>query len=194
MLSSKLPPTYLAPFVAADNIPVSYDFEWRGKIQSSTGGTRFRIKYYGELFTTDFKGRVVSKNGLIAGTDFAPALAYAVDIHSGEEILLFDGCQHGHDALFCDAYNEEQLNNRPLNHLYKDDMDLDTFSIEIKVYHNVDYEDEFGDEIAEKGGLETITGNIITVDAIKRDGFDYFELIATNAKGQQMMVITEELA
>jgi hypothetical protein len=194
MLSTKLPPTYLAPFVSADSIPVSYDIEWRGKIQSSTRGSQFRIKYYGELFTTDFKGRLVSKNGLIAGTDFAPALVYAVDIHSGEEILLFDGCRHGYNALFCDAYTAAQLNDRPLSNWYKDDSGLDVFSIEVKVYHNMDYEDEFADEIAEKGGLETINGNIITVDTIKRDGFDYFELIATNANGKQLVVITEELA
>lgn len=43
---------------------------------------------------------------------------------------------------------------------------------------------KFGDEIAEKGGLETIHGDIVTPESLNRDGYDYFELILTNANGK----------
>jgi hypothetical protein len=136
----------------------------------------------------------LSEHGLIGNTDFSQSLVYAIDSISGEQILLFDGCKHGYDALFCDTYTKEQTNNRPLTNFYMDNDHHDTFEVEIKVYHNKDYQDEFGDEIAEKGGLETIHGEIITLERLNRDGYDYFELILTNANGKQLVALARELA
>jgi hypothetical protein len=111
-----------------------------------------------------------------------------------ENKYCFDGCKHGYDVLFCDTYTKEQINNRPLTNLYTDNDHLDRFEVEIKVDHNKDYQDEFGDEIAEKGGLETIHGEILTLETLNRDGYDYFELILTNGNGKQMVALAQELA
>src|SRR5690348_9024880 len=79
--------------------------EWRRRLKSSKGYTKFKIKYYGQLHE-EYKS-------LIIGTDFAPSLVFAVEESTGQEILLFDGCKHGYNALFCDTYTEEQIKNRP---------------------------------------------------------------------------------
>jgi hypothetical protein len=193
----KLPPTFLSNYVFYDTekrFKKMLDIEWHGQIKSSTDNKKFKIKYYGEILKTSYEGHLLSENGLIVGTDFAPALVFAVDIISGEEILLFDGCKHGYNAMFCDSYTIEQITNRPLANFYVDNFGFDIFEIVVKVYHNVDYADEFGDEINEKSGLETINGEILPIDILDRNGFDYFELILTNANGNEMVAITEELA
>lgn len=197
MKQSRLAPTYLDKFTFNDQSSLADSVdenEWRGKIRSSTNNTRFNIKFYGEIFKTSFRGDVLSKHGLIGNTDFSSSLVYAIDINTGEQILLFDGCKHGYDALFCDTYTTEQINNRPLTSFYIDNDHLDTFEVEIKVYHNKDYQDEFGDEIVEKGGLEAIDGEIVALETLNRDGYDYFELILTNANGKQMVALAQELA
>jgi hypothetical protein len=197
MTQSRLAPTYLDKFAFDDksDLPNTYrECEWRGKIKSSTNNTRFKIKFYGEIFKKSFKGDVLSEHGLIGNTDFSSSLVYAIDIISGEQILLFDGCKHGYDALFCDIYTQEQIGNRPLTSFYTDNNKLDIFEVEIKVCHNKDYQDEFGNEIEEKGGLETIHGEIITLETLNRDGYDYFELILTNANGNEIVALAQELA
>jgi hypothetical protein len=103
MKQSRLAPTYLDRFTfhnKSDSANTADEKEWRGKIKSSTNNTRFKIKFYGEIFRTSFKGDVLSEHGLIGNTDFSYSLVYAIDIISGEQILLFDGCKHGYDALF----------------------------------------------------------------------------------------------
>ena len=77
---------------------------------------RFKIKYYGDIF---------EEYQLICGTDFAPELIYAVDVESNEEILLFDGTQHGYDPMFCDEFTHKQITERPLIHFYKDQDNQD---------------------------------------------------------------------
>src|SRR5687767_13976334 len=68
--------------------------EWRRKLKSGSEQDRFKIKFYGQ--------RHSKYSNLIVATDFAPALIYAVDPATAEEILLFDGCRHGYNAMFCD--------------------------------------------------------------------------------------------
>jgi hypothetical protein len=45
-----------------------------------------------------------------------------------------------------------------LTKFYIDNDHLDTFEVEIKVDHNKDYQDEFADEIAEKGDWKPFMG------------------------------------
>jgi hypothetical protein len=102
--------------------------------------------------------------------------------------------QTRYDALFCDIYTKDQIDNRPLTNFYTDNNELDIFEVEIKVCHNKDYQDEFGNEIEETGGLETINGEFISLETLYRDGYDYFELILTNANGNKIVALAQELA
>ena len=160
--------------------------EWRRRLKTASGQTKFKIKFYGQLHE-EYKN-------LIVGTDFAPSLVFALDATTGQEILLFDGCKHGYNALFCDTFNDEQINNRPAINFYKDQDDKDTFEIVISTYNGVDYIDEFADQVDENGLIELVDGTKIEFEKVKRNGYDTLQIWATNDSGKTIDFVSEELA
>ncbi len=114
-----------------DNPKDLHSHEWRRQLKTKTGQTQFKIKFYGQLH--------IEYNNLIVGTDFAPSLVYAVDSKNNEEILLFDGCSHGYDAIFCNTYTNEQINNRLASEFYIDQDGNDTFEIIVSSYNGFDF-------------------------------------------------------
>ncbi|WP_405411924.1 hypothetical protein [Maribacter sp. Asnod1-A12] len=160
--------------------------EWRRKLRNASGESKFKIKYYGEL-NEDY-------NNLIMETNFAPALIYAVDIKTGEEILLFDGCKHGYNAMFCDTFTQEQIANRPLANQYKDSNGNEVFEITISTYYGIDYEDEFSEKVDTNGLLELIDGTKMDFESVKRNGYDTLQIWATNDNGKSIEMVSEELA
>ncbi len=163
-----------------------HSHEWRRQLKTKSGQTKFKIKFYGQLHN-EYKN-------LIVGTDFAPSLVYAVDSESSEEILLFDGCSHGYDALFCDTYTYEQTNNRLASEFYIDQDGNDFFEIIISIYNGFDFDKEMGEEVDENGFIELGNGNKIEFEKAKRNGFDTLQIWAINEKGKSIDIISEELA
>jgi len=161
--------------------------EWRRKLKSSDGQTKFKIKFYGQQHP-----KYVD---LIIGTDFAPSFVVAIAESTGQEILLFDGCKHGYNALFFGDYSNEQLNNRPANNFYRDREGNDTFEIIISTYYGIDYNDnEFTDEVDNKGFIEVNSGSKIEFEKAKRDGFDVINILVINDTGQTLGIVSEELS
>lgn len=186
--SKFLAPTHLQQFSCYENtqfLQDLIDIEWRAQIQSSTRNKRFKIKYYGEIF---------EEYQLICGNSFAPELIYAVDIETHEEILLFDGCKHGYDAMFCDEFSAEQIKNRPAIHEFKDQDHLDVFEVIVTAYHNIDYDEELEEFLNEDGQIELISGEIISEQQLKSDGFDFFQIKVINALGHEFSIFERELA
>lgn len=163
-----------------------HSHEWRRQLKSSSGHTKFKIKFYGHLHE--------QYKNLIVGTDFAPSLVFAVDISTQQEFLLFDGCKHGYNALFCDTYREEQIKNRPTANWYKDKDRNDTFEIVISTFNSIDYDDEFADLVDEKGRIELIDGTKTEFETAKRNGYDTLRIWATSADGKTVAIVLEELA
>jgi hypothetical protein len=181
-------PSHLSKYVCYMHSPYFQDLidiEWRGQIQSSTQSKRFKIKYYGELY---------DEYQLICATDFAPELIYAVDIESNEEILLFDGAQHGYDPMFCDEFTPEQLTQRPVIHEFIDQDQQNTFEVIIKVYHNIDYDEEMESLSNAAGEIELISGKIISAEQLKADGFDFIQINVMNSLGHEYSIFERELA
>ena len=163
-----------------------HSHEWRRKLKTKSGQTKFRIKYYGELHE-DYRN-------LIVGTDFAPSLVFAIDIETGQEILLFDGCKHGYNAIFCDVYNDDQIENRPVENYYQNEDGSEIFEIIVSTYNGIDYEDEFREEVDENGLIEIINGTKIEFETVKRNGYDTLQIWAINEKGEIIDFVSEELA
>jgi len=164
-------------------------FEWRRKLISKSGNSKFKIKYYGQLHS--------KYDTLIVATEFAPALVIAQDISSGQEILLFDGCKNGYNAMFCDEYTIEQINSRPADNLYFDKDNNDSFEIVLSAYYQIKFDDEsedFIDQVDENGFIELLDKSQIEFDKAKRNAFDVFQIIATTENGRQIEVVSEELA
>jgi len=160
--------------------------EWRRKIISKTGQEKFKIKYYGQLHD--------KHKNLIVGTDFSRPLVIAVDITDGSEIILFDGCKHGYEPIFCDTYTDEQINNRVTDNIYKDKEGNEIFEIVVSTYHNINFDEEAADEIDEQGLIEVDNGTKIKFEEAKRNGFDNIQIWATNSSGQIFDIISEELS
>lgn len=192
------PPTYFESYVSYENEnyfkEVDKNIEWRGQIKSISGNKKFRIKFYGELMTETFNGHKISDSGLITGSDFSQSLVFAEDIETKEKILLFDGCKHGYDAMFCDEYTNEQLKNRSTEKVYKDKDGSEIFEIIIKTYYGIDYDEEIEDFKNENGEIELISGEIISEEELRRNGFDYLEIRVINTKGNETEIVSEELA
>lgn len=181
-------PTYYENFVTYDN--VSYfdkvkESEWRGQIQSSAKNKKFKIKYYGDFY---------EKYGLITWSDTAPSLVVAEDVETGEQIVLFDGCKHGYNAMFCDKFSDEQINNRPLTHTFTNKHGNDVFEILVLTFNNIDYDEEKEDFVNENGEVPLMWGEIISFEDLKRNGFDFICIVAINALGERMNIVDEELA
>jgi hypothetical protein len=163
-----------------------HSHEWRRQLKTLSGQTKFKIKFYGRLHE--------EYENLIMGTDFAPLLVFAVDVSTGQEILLFDGCKHGYNALFCDKFTDEQIKNRPATNYYRDQDGNQIFEVIISTYNGVDYEDEFREEVDENGLIELIDGTKIEFENVKRNGYDTLQIWATNDNGKTIDFVSEELA
>ena len=182
-----------------------HETEWRGQLQSSTGGRLFRIKYYDSLFKWEIKptpqhivhhqqhyGRHF--NGLVAGSDRAPELLFAIDIHSGEEILLFDGGRHGYSNLFCDTWEPRQLTNRMPSKFYTDSRGNQEFEIVVQAFFNVDYEEELDSFRDESGTLRLISGEKTNLGYLLRNGFDAISIKGYDRQGDFVAIHSAELA
>lgn len=194
---NRLAPTYLEGFVTYENDKYFTDvdkIEWRGQIKSSTGNKKFRIKFYGELMTETYDGVKISDTGFIVSDDFSGPLIVAEDIETNEQILLFDYCKHGYDAMFCDEYSEEQINNRPLTNVFKDKDGNEIFEVVMGVYYGIDYDDEMEEFLNDDEEIELLSGEIISEEELKRNGFDFLFINLYNEKGEKIEVAEYELA
>jgi hypothetical protein len=182
-----LGPTFLDELtIHIDNPKDLHSHEWRRQLRTSSGQTKFSIKYYGRLHE--------KYSNLIVGTDFAPALIYATDNLSAQEILLFDGCKHGYNALLCDTYTAEQISNRQATSIYEDKEGKRIFEIIISTYNGIDFDDEFSGEVDDNGLIEIIDGTKIDFETLKRNAFDTLQIWATNENGKITNIVSEELA
>ncbi len=206
-------PFYLENYVEDYETVSSNSYEWEEIIIASNGSTKFKIKYYG-------KPHDYYKN-LIVGTDFAPSLVVAVEPNTGEEIVLFDGCSHGYNTIYCDEFSEEQRNNRPANNIYKDKDGNDLFRLYVKVFYQNDFEEEpflNKDDIIEfevgrfitiqeakkeddlilyiddDGLIQLRDGRKLSKENLWRDSFDVIQIIATNDTGSSIEIVDHELA
>jgi len=127
-------------------------------------------------------------------TSFAAQKVIAIDNITGKEILLFDGCIHGYNAMFCDEYTQEQINNRELNKIYTSEDGYDEFEVMISAYYQIDYDEELQDDVDENGMIELINGSLEKYENVKRNAFDVFQILLLDKPGRIYEAITEELA
>lgn len=155
-------------------------------IQSKKGNTLFEVYYYGDLF--EVKGEkfpfIVDNEAEI------PCKIVAKDIETGEEILLFDGYQHGYNAMFCDEFDPEEVEKRTLVK-----YDIAPCKIHIDFGYSIDYEEEKEDyEVDEKDRVTLINGETISWEEVKRNGFDYISIVCETENGEKAEIVSLELA
>lgn len=102
-------PTYLAKYA----FNVSRGDYLNMQIRSCAGGEYFEIYYFGELFRSENLPNDYIADFYDEG-ELVPCKLVARCIKTGEEILLFDGAEHGYNAMFCDEYGAEKVTRREL--------------------------------------------------------------------------------
>ena len=178
-------PTYLS-----DNVRDVEEGDYLSvDIQSKKGNTLFEVYYYGGLL--GIKNR---KYPFIVDNyedEMAiPCKIVAKDIETGEEILLFDGYQHGYNAMFCDEFDLEEVEKRVLVK-----YDIAPCRIHIDFGYSIDYEEEKEDyEIDEEDMVTLINGKSLSWEEVKRNGFDYISIICETKEGEKVEIAALELA
>ncbi|NIG55834.1 hypothetical protein [Chitinophaga sp. Cy-1792] len=201
-------PDLYAPYATEANpayFEKIHDVEWRGQLQSSTGGRKFRIKFYGELFTWEVKQKEAhleahrrnygnNFNGLIANTTEAPELIYAEDAVTGETILLFDGSKHGYDNLFNNEWDLHKMPPRNADKVYKDAAGNEIFEVVVCTFNNIDYEDEAEGFLQNNGLIRLLDGREVDIPYLQRNGFDGISILLYDDERNMVMVHQRELA
>ncbi|GAB3621640.1 hypothetical protein GCM10027417_29020 [Glutamicibacter endophyticus] len=164
-------------------VPVEVEFGRGFALRSAQGGDQFEIWYSGDL---------LEEYGLIVGGE-APSLVIAKAHDSGEEIVLFDAARHGYDAMFVDEPDLQAMSDRSADTLLERDGHT-VFSVEIQLMDNIDWDDEEDDFRDAEGVLRLITGEAISEERLRADGFDALGITVKTAQGQRYDVVEEELA
>ena len=152
-------------------------------LRSSAGGDRFTISY---------SGTWLPEHGLIAGVHH-PSLVIARAVDTDEQIVVFDLARHGYNAMFVDEHDPAVLQARtPDTPVILGGAN--EFAVEIHVIDNIDWDDEEADFRGEDGALRLITGETISAERLRADGFDSLSVTLVTADGQRFAIIEEELA
>ena len=155
-------------------------------IQSKNGNSLFEVYYYGDLF--EVKGEKLPF--IVDNEAEIPCKIVAKDIETGEEILLFDGYQHGYNAMFCDEFDLEEVEKRVLVK-----YNIAPSRIHIDFGYSIDYEEEKEDyEIDEDDMVTLINGESLSWEDVKRNGFDYISIICETKEGEKVEIAALELA
>lgn len=133
-----------------------------GVLVSSTGNTDLEIYYYGELMK-------IKKTPYITDGDY-PCLIVAKDPLSGEKFVVFDGAQHGYNAMFCDEQPSEMERELKLYEFLRG-------KIKVTFYYSIDYEEEKDDYVFnENNEIELINGTYLEWNNAKSIGYDWISM------------------
>lgn len=152
-------------------------------------------KEINELYEIYFYGSVVSSNMICDIFDektctTKPCLIVAKCIQTGKEILLYDQAKYGYNPVFCDEFHSEDIKNRPLVKL-----EIPNSKIEIDFGYSIDFEEEKEDfEFDEADMIETINGEKIAFEEVKKNCFDYIKITAVDEADNKRVICELELA
>lgn len=119
-----------------------------------------------------------------------PCLIVAKCIQTGKEILLYDKAKYGYNPIFCDEIDLENIKNRSLSQL-----EIPNSKITIDFVYNIDFDEEKEDfALDEDGFTETINGEKISLEDVKKNAFDYIKITAIDEEGIKRVICEFELA
>lgn len=152
-------------------------------VVSSTGGELFEIRY---------SGTILEEYGLIVDHE-QPSLVIARALDTGEQIVLFDAAKHGYDAMFVEEFAPETVGARTADTVLERDGQT-AFGVEVEVIDNIDWDDEEDDFRDDEGVIRLITGDVISSEQLRADGFDALTVTVITTDGTRHSIVEEELA
>lgn len=156
------------------------------KLESGDSNELYEIYFYGSLLEEHMICGVYDEENDINN----PCLIVARCIHTGREILLYDEAKYGYNPIFCDEINLEDVKNRSLSKL-----ELPNSKIEIYFAYNIDFDEEKEDfEFDEDNFTQTINGEKISFEEVKKNSFDYIKITAIDELDTKRVICELELA
>ncbi len=151
---------------------------WVRQIVDSNGSTSFKVKYFG------------AKNlNLIQEKGDLPILLVAESIHTGEQVLLFDGCKHGYDAVFWQNLSVEPDDRKTLKTL--EISGSSSFEVVVLVRYNLIIKQDFEKELQENGHVVNGKEELVGMEAFL-NGFDSIDVFVVDDKGKKTEILSEE--
>lgn len=129
---------------------------------SSTGNTDLEIYFYGELVS-------IRRTPYICDGEY-PCLIVAKDPLTQEEFVVFDGLEHGYDAMFC---------NEPIGNIFRELKlyDFQKGKIAVTFGYSIDYEEEKEEyTFNERNEIELINGTYLDFEKAKSIGYDWLSM------------------
>ncbi len=143
----------------------------------------YEVYYYGEI-------EKINGENYILNTDDAPVKIIVVNTQIKEEFVIFDGAYQGYNNMFCDQFEQVEVTNRKLSKLA-----IPPVKIQIEKQFGIDYEEEREDyDIDEMGFVTLINGQKMTWEDVKKNGFDWIEIIGITEDGEKISILDLELA
>lgn len=156
------------------------------KLENGQNNELYEIYFYGSLLEECMICGVYDEEN----DSNNPCFILARCIHTGKEILLYDEARYGYNPIFCDEINLEAIKNRLLSKL-----EIPNSKIEIDFAYNIDFDEEKEDfEFDEEDFTETINGEKISFEEVKKNGFDYIKITAIDEQSTKRVICELELA
>ncbi len=103
---------------------------------------------------------------------------------------MYDEAKYGYNPIFCDEINLEDIKKRRLSKL-----EIPNSKIEIDFTYSIDFDEEKEDfKFDEDDFTETINGEKISFEEVKRNGFDYIKITAIDELDTKRVICELELA
>ena len=155
-------------------------------LESGDTNELYEIHFFGSLFEERMICGMYDEKNEISN----PCMIVAKCIHTGKEILLYDGAKYGYNPMFCDEIHLEDIKKRSLSKL-----EIPNSNIEIDFAYSTDFDEEKEDfEFDEDDFTETINGEKISFEEVKRNGFDYIKITAIDELDTKRVICELELA
>ena len=102
-------------------------------LESGDTNGLYEIYFFGSLFEEYMICGMYDEKNEVSD----PCMIVAKCIHTGKEILLYDGAKYGYNPMFCDEIHLEDIKKRPLSKL-----EIPNSNIEIDFAYSIDFDEE----------------------------------------------------
>ena len=179
-----LGPEWLDPYTEPIKDPYKLrDDEWRRSLVSRIGNRCFKIQYYGTK----------SNSGIVVPNEEEDLIVKAVCKDSSEEIILYNSSLIGYNNIFLKGRIYADVEKIDFQGYY-DKESNDEFFVILSAIYSFNYDELILPSDIDENDKIDIFGRRFSLDEIKRNGCDYYEIQLMNINNIKTILVSEELS
>jgi hypothetical protein len=160
------------------------DGVWPAKVVNNGGNDKFEIYYYGEL----------EDEAISWLPNFPPIRIKLVNSFTKDEIELFDEAYDGCDAILNCFYEEDKLEDRPLDKKYITKNGQQQFRVLVIIYYDPNIKKEIKEKFEKNGKVLNDDELEVDYDFVMRNSFSNIIIYAIDNDGNSFEIINQETA